>query len=195
VSHSSQFDAADQGKHRQVARAIAALNALSELADPTNPSATLARSVVFSFGGKSMTAIAAITKEKRCPICQTQFVRSRRANQFRSGRLHEEQIYCSAGCRQKAYRRRSITTPRRGVTVAAATYLPATVTQPNISIEITEEFTSKTRGVRPLFRTHAGEVVADAKWPGMYRIKWRGGRVSDMVNYTRAVDALRRASP
>jgi hypothetical protein len=54
-----------------------------------------------------MTAIAAITKEKRCPICQRQFVRSRRSNRFRqSGRPNEEHIYCSSGCRQKAYRRR-----------------------------------------------------------------------------------------
>jgi hypothetical protein len=28
----------------------------------------------------------------------------------------------------------------------------------------------------------------------MYRIKWRGGVLSDMVNYTRAADALREAS-
>ena len=54
-----------------------------------------------------MTAIAAITKEKRCPICQRQFVRGRRSNRFRqSGRPNEEHIYCSSGCRQKAYRRR-----------------------------------------------------------------------------------------
>src|SRR6516225_2157616 len=61
----------------------------------------------FPFGGKSMTAIAAITKEKRCPICQRQFVRGRRSNRFRqSGRPNEEHIYCSSRCRQKAYRRR-----------------------------------------------------------------------------------------
>jgi hypothetical protein len=54
-----------------------------------------------------MTAIVAITKEKRCPICQRQFVRGRRSNRFRqSGRPNEEHIYCSSGCRQKAYRRR-----------------------------------------------------------------------------------------
>jgi len=47
---------------------------------------------------------------------------------------------------------------------------------------------------RPLMRTRKGEIVADAKWPGMYRISWRDGRLSGMVNYTRAADALRQAS-
>src|SRR5262249_30134948 len=147
----------------------AALNALSaaetKITHPTtfpNP-----QRGPFSFGGKSMTAIAAITKERRCPICQRQFVRGRRSNRFRqSGRPNEEHIYCSSGCRQKAYRGR--VRADRAVTQDRAA---------------------------GLFRTHDGEVVADVKWPGMYRIKWRDGRVSDMVNYTRAVDALRRASP
>jgi len=49
-----------------------------------------------------------------------------------------------------------------------------------------EEFSTKTRGVRPpkrLLQTDDGEIIADAKWPGMYRVKWRDGVVSDMVNY------------
>jgi hypothetical protein len=40
-------------------------------------------------------------------------------------------------------------------------------------------------------RTRDGEIVPDGKWPGMYRIKWRDGGLSDMVNYTRASAALR----
>jgi hypothetical protein len=33
-------------------------------------------------------------------------------------------------------------------------------------------------------------IVADPKWPGMYRIRIPGGGLSDMVNLTRAKDAL-----
>jgi hypothetical protein len=153
-----------------------------------------------------MTAIAAITKEKRCPICQRQFVRGRRSNRFRqSGRPNEEHIYCSSGCRQKAYRRRvradrAVTQDRAAGPIephnnAMPTKVHSAVTHPKKQTESIGEFRPKTRGVRSLFRTHDGEVVAYVKWPGMYRIKWRDGRVSDMVNYTRAVDALRRASP
>jgi len=34
-------------------------------------------------------------------------------------------------------------------------------------------------------------VVEDEKYPGMYRIKWLDGEVSDMVNKTRANEAIR----
>jgi hypothetical protein len=34
-------------------------------------------------------------------------------------------------------------------------------------------------------------LVADPDWPGMFRVVRPDGSLSDMVNYTRAVDALR----
>ena len=73
--------------------------------------------------------------------------------------------------------------PHRGREVAA------TVTRPKNGIEIAKEFSTKTRGVRPpkrLLQTDDGEIIGDAKWPGMYRVKWRDGGMSDMVNYIRA---------
>jgi hypothetical protein len=33
-------------------------------------------------------------------------------------------------------------------------------------------------------------IVADPRWPGMYRIRLPGGGLSDLVNLTRAKDAL-----
>ncbi len=36
------------------------------------------------------------------------------------------------------------------------------------------------------------ELIQDEKYPKMYRIKWPDGKVSDMVNKTRAKDAIRR---
>jgi hypothetical protein len=33
-------------------------------------------------------------------------------------------------------------------------------------------------------------IVPDAKWPGMYRIRHPDGSLTDMVNLTRARDAL-----
>ncbi len=35
------------------------------------------------------------------------------------------------------------------------------------------------------------EVIPDANYPGMYRVAYSNGRVSDMVNLTRARDAAR----
>ena len=33
------------------------------------------------------------------------------------------------------------------------------------------------------------EVISDATWPSMWRVAWPDGRLSDMVNLTRAKDA------
>jgi hypothetical protein len=38
-------------------------------------------------------------------------------------------------------------------------------------------------------RKALAHVRADATWPGMWRIHWPGGEVSDMVNLSRAKDA------
>lgn len=35
------------------------------------------------------------------------------------------------------------------------------------------------------------EVVPDGEWPGMYRVHTGGGKLSDMVNLTRAKDAAK----
>jgi hypothetical protein len=37
-------------------------------------------------------------------------------------------------------------------------------------------------------------IVADATWPGMYRLVRPDGTLSDMTNFSRAREALRRAS-
>jgi hypothetical protein len=38
-------------------------------------------------------------------------------------------------------------------------------------------------------RRSLGEVVPDDVWPGMFRMRWADGSVSDMTNLSRAVDA------
>jgi len=37
-------------------------------------------------------------------------------------------------------------------------------------------------------------IVSDAKWPGMYRLVLGDGSLSDMINLTRARDALQRTA-
>jgi hypothetical protein len=88
-----------------------------------------------------------ITKQKICPVCRTPFIGSSRANQYcGSKQPHDDQLYCSSKCRQKAYRRRS-GAPGAAVTAAL--------------------------GRRQC--QMAGQCIG---------IKWRDGRLSDMVNYT-----------
>ncbi len=50
---------------------------------------------------------------------------------------------------------------------------------------------AKKAGASTFFRTLKGQVIADAKYPGMYRVRWAAGVLSDMVNLSRAKDALR----
>jgi hypothetical protein len=44
---------------------------------------------------------------------------------------------------------------------------------------------------KPLSITRGYAIVADSKWPGMYRIRKPDGTLTDMVNLIRAKDALR----
>jgi hypothetical protein len=37
---------------------------------------------------------------------------------------------------------------------------------------------------------YVGSIISDVKWPGMYRLKRADGSLSDMVNWTRAREAL-----
>ena len=48
----------------------------------------------------------------------------------------------------------------------------------------------------PVYRLHyasakhpLAEIVPDANWPGMWRVRWPDGSLSDMANLTRAKDA------
>jgi hypothetical protein len=45
------------------------------------------------------------------------------------------------------------------------------------------------------FVTLSPKIVPDATWPDMYRIRRPNGSLSDMVNLTRAKDALDEATP
>src|SRR5262249_45061109 len=136
--------------------------------------------------------------------CRKRFEPGRRANQFRhgGGSHHDGRLYCSRSCQQKAYRQRragasATVTPNRNCAPAivskgpATTDLHATITPAHQRIENVEVFLTKIDKARPLFRTAAGELAVDNEWPGMYRVKWRDGSLSDMVNYTRASQALR----
>jgi hypothetical protein len=42
---------------------------------------------------------------------------------------------------------------------------------------------------RPGSDVPVAEIAPDAKWPGMWRVRMADGRLSDMVNLTRARDA------
>jgi hypothetical protein len=135
--------------------------------------------------------------------CNKRFEPARHANQHRhaGGQLHDGALYCSRACQQKAYRLRrdggsaTVTpSPVEAAKTPAGTEVHATVTPTKISKPFHKVTVPKNGHARQPLSTRAGKILPDAKWPGMWRVQWRSGRLSDMVNYTRAADALREAS-
>jgi hypothetical protein len=90
--------------------------------------------------------------------------------------------YCSGSCRVAAHRASAIcnaTEDRRGH-VRALESLPGIPITPRLSV------TGSGAHVQ-----HLPSGIVDAVYPGMYRILLPGGGRSDMVNLTRAKDAVR----
>jgi hypothetical protein len=145
-----------------------------------------------------------------CPVCNKRFERGRHRNQFhRAGaKVIESSRYCSPTCRQSAWRtrrdirneiprhqRRIRNTERKKPGPAtgrkkpgAATTLHASVTRPKISQRFQYAGTPKKPILGP--RSLQPGIVPDERYPGMYRLRLPDGSLSDVVNLTRAKDAL-----
>jgi hypothetical protein len=146
-----------------------------------------------------------------CPICGDRFARGRHSNRHKAAgrKTVAWSTYCSRACRQAAYRirkdihnnvpasarqhrpaKRRLPLPYACVTSAPerlpSSYPHTCVTRLEISQRIQWPATPKKRSLPP-------EIVPDGKWPGMYRLRLLNGRLSDLVNLTRAIDAVNAA--
>ena len=145
-----------------------------------------------------------------CPVCGDRFARGRHSNRHKAaGRKPVAwSTYCSRACRQAAYRirkdihnnvpasaRRRRPAKRRLPLFACVANAPkrlpgsyphTCVTCPEISQWFQGPATPKKRILPP-------DIVPDEKWPGMYRLRLLNGRLSDMVNLSRAIDAVNAA--
>jgi hypothetical protein len=92
--------------------------------------------------------------------------------------------FCSSRCRLNSHRsvgaRASLTATETAADAAVSVSGPVGLRKQSPAISET----LRTR--RPLPRG----IVRDAKWSGMYRLRFPNGGLSDMVNLTRAKDAL-----
>jgi hypothetical protein len=143
-----------------------------------------------------------------CPVCGDRFARGRHSNRRKAAgrKTVAWSTYCSRACRQAAYRnrkdihnnvpasaRRRRPAKRRlpllsACVTSAPERLPGSyphtcVTRPEISQRVQGPATPKKRTLPP-------DIVPDGKWPGMYRLRLPNGRLSDLVNLTRAKDAV-----
>jgi len=100
--------------------------------------------------------------------------------------------FCSPRCRKATQRARNRGTPirmaatRPGVATGAVLSVTATI---GVSEGQKPESVTLRRSRKPLKLDP--RIVVDSKRPGMYRIKRPDGSLSDIVNLTRARDALR----
>jgi hypothetical protein len=146
-----------------------------------------------------------------CPVCGDRFARGRHSNRHKAAgrKAVAWSTYCSRACRQAAYRirkdihnnvpasarRRRPAKRRLPLFFACVTSAPERLpgSYPHTCVtwaEISQWFQGP---ATPKKRTLPPDIVPDEKWPGMYRLRLPNGRLSDMVNLTRAIDAVNAA--
>ena len=118
-----------------------------------------------------------------CRQCNKRFPLNRRTNQYRraGGAFHTATLYCSSRCKQAAFRKRNA---RKAENAKNHRLEPID----NI-VKFRPEKTTLDPSRKGIPSLPEG-IVADAQWPGMYRLVQPDGTLSDMVNLTRAKDAL-----
>jgi hypothetical protein len=166
------------------------------MADATPPPATQAFSDVH---------LAAPTR--KCSRCGERFLLGarrgrnsdkRHANAARS--YHLGARYCSDTCRKLASKARCATQPSPvgeqkqpvgGKKQRGATNVLSTVTSAGNSIVTSIACENDNQGrASPRKPVLDPRIVPDPKWPGMYRVRRPDGSLSNMMNLTRAKDAL-----
>jgi hypothetical protein len=119
-----------------------------------------------------------------CAACGNRFLRARYRNQFRTADVVvASSRYCSAKCRQLAYRL------RRAINLASGSVTRASQGAAERASAGQKEVAVGTLG-GSVTRDKFGTVIPDERYPGMYRIRLPDGRLTDMVNLTRARDGL-----
>jgi hypothetical protein len=93
--------------------------------------------------------------------------------------------YCTDACRQRGQRR------RESQLGARTRVLSVTSASRPIQVQVAQSVTVKPADCAVQKQPRLDpRIVPDAKWSGMCRIRLRDGSLSDMVNLTRAKDAL-----
>jgi hypothetical protein len=114
-----------------------------------------------------------------CPICKTKFTPRRSTAR-----------YCSDRCRKSASRSAATATQAPAGALLSVTSAVGTYNHP--ADDLVTLISQQPRASKPPSKAILDRrIVPDEKWPGMYRIRRPDGTVTDMVNLTRARDALR----
>jgi hypothetical protein len=129
-----------------------------------------------------------------CAHCGNQFTVPTHSNQHRrkKGRDIASTRYCCPAHRVAAHRARHARSPQDSPQQAFAGPSSACngCKQPDVLASVTNAPLAPIRQRKTALGIVS--IVPDALWPGMYRLSFPDGHLSDMVNQTRAGDALAR---
>lgn len=107
--------------------------------------------------------------------------------QFRSQRSTAR--FCSSRCRKSAQRARD-----RGAPINVAMTRPGVAVDAVLSVTATSGLPKDQKPQSVTLRRNPPQldprIVPDAKWPAMFRLRLPDGSLSDIMNLTRAKDAL-----
>src|SRR5215469_7486049 len=109
-----------------------------------------------------------------CSACSLQFRPQRSTARF-----------CSSRCRVAAQRARG-----RGTPIRVAATRPSVATDAVLSVTATVEMSEGQKPQSVTLGRLDPRIIPDEHWPGMYRIRRPDGTLTDMVNLTRAKEAL-----
>jgi hypothetical protein len=97
--------------------------------------------------------------------------------------------FCGPRCRVAAQRTRN-----RGIPIGTAATRPSAAADAVLSVTTPVSLSEGQKRQNVTLRRKPPKldprIVPDPKWPGMYRVRRPDGSLSDMVNLTRAKDAL-----
>lgn len=131
------------------------------------------------------------TKTVACAICRKSFTQRRSTARF-----------CSPRCRQRAHRRAGLSRVGELKNAKASSKRDVRPTRGPCGSGVglcTLHPSPKTASQQPepvsgsVARSFTPRLMADQHWPGMRRIVFQNGRLSDMLNITRAKEAMKRA--
>jgi len=115
-----------------------------------------------------------------CFACGSQFTPQRSTARF-----------CTPRCRKASQRARDRGMPL-SVTATRPSVATGAILSVTASLRMSEEHKSRSVTLRQSHKPPKLDprIVPDPKWPGMYRVRRPDGSLTDMVNLTRAKDAL-----
>jgi hypothetical protein len=136
---------------------------------------------------------------RKCSHCDERFAltprRGRNSDKRRAMRAtcsyHLGALYCTATCRKAASkaRRRSSTVAVKAEKTLALPDVLSSVTRTKNSVDLSMPYRGTKTG-RGSPKKLDPRIIPDERWPGMFRLLLPDGSLTDMLNLTRAKDAL-----